>query len=460
MRLARLIGPELETLLTDSPGEVRELLDEIHPEDMADVIDDFDDDRATRLLTELPTDYAAQVFERLEEDRQGALAARIGLDSMARIATEMDADERADFFSRLPPAHGTPLLDQLEKVDPEAAEDVEELRRWPETSAGGLMTTGFISIPANLLISDVITEVRRRADEAETIDVVYVVSEGERLLGVMSMRDLLMADSHQVVNEVMRRNIISVPPELDQEEAARKLAKYDLNTLPVVDDQGVLLGVITADDILDVLTEEQAEDVQKMGAVAPIPEGYFDASFAKYVQRRAPWLMVLFVGSYFTASAMEQYDDVLSAVTQLAFYVPLLISTGGNSGSQSATLVIRGLAVGEIRPRDWWRVLLRELGQGLTLGLLLAVFGVLRVLLAGDGADFAALIAIVVVAIVTAGCVIGGMLPLLLHRLGVDPATSSSPFVATLSDVVGIVVYLGTARWLLLDVLAKSAPGH
>jgi magnesium transporter len=322
------------------------------------------------------------------------------------------------------------------------------------------MTTGFISIPANLLISDVITEVRRRADEAETIDVVYVVSEGERLLGVMSMRDLLMADSHQVVNEVMRRNIISVPPELDQEEAARKLAKYDLNTLPVVDDQGVLLGVITADDILDVLTEEQAEDVQKMGAVAPIPEGYFDASFVKYVQRRAPWLMILFVGSYFTASAMEQYDDVLSAVTQLAFYVPLLISTGGNSGSQSATLVIRGLAVGEIRPRDWWRVLLRELGQGLTLGLLLAVFGVLRVLLAGDGADFAALIAVVVVAIVTAGCVIGGMLPLLLHRLGVDPATSSSPFVATLSDVVGIVVYLGTARWLLLEVLAKSAPGH
>lgn len=458
MRLARLIGPELEQLLADSPGNVRELLDEIHPEDMADVIEQFDDVRATRLLIELPTEYAAQVFERLDEDRQAALVERIDLDSMARIATEMHADDRADFFSRLPPARGTPLLDRLESVDPDAAEDVEELRRWPETSAGGLMTTGFISVRPSILVSEVITELRRRADEAESIDAVYVTDPGERLLGLMSMRDLLMAEQDPVVDEVMRRNIISVAPELDQEEAARKLAKYDLNTLPVVDEQGVLLGVITADDILDVLTEEQAEDVQKMGALAPIAEGYFDASFAKYVRRRAPWLLILFIGSYFTASAMERFDDVLSAVTQLAFYVPLLISTGGNSGSQSATLVIRGLAVGDIQSGDWWRVLLRELGQGLTLGLLLAAFGVLRVLLAGDGTAFAVLISFVIVSIVTAGCVIGAMLPLLLHRLGVDPATSSGPFIATLSDVVGIVVYLATARWLLFDLLAPSLP--
>jgi len=255
----------------------------------------------------------------------------------------------------------------------------------------------------------------------------------------------------------MARNVISVPPEMDQEEVARTIAKYDLATLPVVSDKGEILGVITSDDILDVMTEEQSEDVQKMAAVEPIGERYFDATFFTFVKKRAPWLIVLFVSGFFTSTAMKAFDHVLAAITQLAFYVPMLIAAGGNSGSQSSTLVIRGLAVGDITTRDWHRVLAREMAQGITLGLVLAVFGVLRALIAGDGHQMAGVIALTIIGIVLMGCVVGGMMPLFLHRLGLDPATSSTPFIGTLVDVLGIIIYLGLSQLLLLG--AKHAAG-
>ncbi|MEZ4224601.1 MAG: magnesium transporter [Polyangiaceae bacterium] len=459
MRLARLIGPELETLLKESPGEVRELLDEIHPEDFADIVADLDDGRATELLTELPTDYAAQVFERLDEDRQEALTHHLGTDETARLVSEMDADEAADFVSMLPPDMVAPLLETLEKVDPEAAEEVEELSRYPDRSAGGLMTTDYVAVPPHLRISEAIEAVRQAAQEAETLDTIYVLGEGDRLMGLLTLRILLLSDPAERVLDTMVTNIISVPPEMDQEEAAQKLAKYDFNTLPVVSNKGELLGVITSDDILDVISEEQAEDVQKMGAIEPIRDGYFDASFLEYIRKRAPWLVILFIGGYFTTTAMEAYGAVLHAVAELAVYVPLLIAAGGNSGSQSSTLVIRGLAVGDISTADWWRVFGRELAQGVLLGLMLALLGVVRVALAGGGPAFAGLIALTIVAIVVMGCVVGGMMPILLHRLGVDPATSSTPFIATLVDVLGILIYLTLARWLLTDLAAALVPG-
>jgi len=459
MRLARLIGPELAVLIRESPGEVRELIDDIHPEDIADVVSELDDERASELLTQLPTDYAAQVFARLDEDRQGLLAGLMGNNSTALIATEMNADERADFFSMLPPSVGEPLLEELEKVDPEAAEDVEELTRWPERSAGGLMTTDYISVGPSLRIGEAIDEVRKSAHEAETLEAIYVVDPSHRLLGFLTLRSLLLSEPSERVPDVMQTNVISVPPELDQEEVAKILAKYDLHTLPVVDQRGEMLGLITSDDILDVMVEEQAEDVQKMGAIAPMPERYFDASILVYVKKRAPWLLVLFIGGFFTTTAMRSYDRVLATIAHLAFYVPLLVSAGGNSGSQSSTLVIRGLAVGDITERDWWRVLGRELVQGVVLGSLLATLGVLRVALAGDGLKFAVLIACTILGIVIMGCVVGGMLPLLLHRVGIDPATSSNPFIATLVDVFGIVIYLSLAEWLLSDLLSAVPAG-
>lgn len=449
MRLARLIGPELTMLLNEDPEQVRELLDEIHPEDVADVLGELEPTEAARALKTLPTEYAARVFERFEEEHQVQVAKSLGLDTTVELVTEMDSDDLADFVGALPPETVNKLLVRLKKVDPEVVEGLEELARWPENSAGGLMTTEFVSVSAATTVAETIAELRRRAAEVEVLDVVFVVDTRGRVQGFVTMRRLLLSEPELPVGEIMHQRLVSVHPELDQEEVARTLAKYDLNVLPVIDHDNCILGVITADDVFDVFEEEVDEDVQKMGAMEPFENAYFNTSFGVYLKKRLPWLLVLFIGGFFTASAMEAFDSVLAAVTRLAVYVPMLISAGGNSGSQSATLVIRGLAVGDIETRDWLRVMLRELGQGLTLGGILALAGVGRALLVGDGVMMAVLVAATIICIVVMGCVVGAMMPILLHRLGVDPASSSTPFIATLVDVMGIVVYLSLAQWLM-----------
>ena len=457
MRLSRLIAPELRVLLAENPDAVLDVLDEIHPEDLADFIHEADDEHAAELLTRLPPEYAAQVFERLDESRREVLTERIGVARAATLVVQMGADDRVDFFSQLPPKVGASLLEQVGRVDPEVAEDLEALAKWPETSAGGLMTTDYISIAPGLYLQDAIDEIRRRGDRVETVDSIFVVGPTEELLGVLPLRALLLGEPGERIGEVMIHNVISVRPELDQEEAARKLAKYDFYSMPVVNQEGKLLGVITADDILDVLTEEQTEDVQKMGALQPMTAGYFDTTARLLFQKRAPWLVVLFIGEFFSGSVMRANDKVLAAIGHLSYYVPLLASAGGNSGSQSSTLVIRGLATGDIRSSDWLRVFRRELGQGLSLGLTLAFFGFLRATTSGDRGAFAVLIAVTVVGLVVIGCVVGAMLPIALHRVGLDPATTSTPFIATLIDALGIFLYLSLARVILADVLARAA---
>lgn len=450
---------ELDNLLAVDGALLRERLTDIHPEDVADLIRNVELERAAQLLAHLPADYAAQVFERLEEDKQGQIAGRIDLEPLTRLTLEMSADDRVDFLSLVPEPVSKDLLRRIEEEDPEVLEDVERLTQWPETSAGGLMTTEYISISARLTIRDAIETVRRHADEAEAIDALFVKGGDQKLVGVLSMRRMLLSEPGESIEAVMNHNVISVPPLMDQEDVARKLAKYDLYVLPVVSERGRILGVITADDVLDVLTEEQSEDVQKMGAIEPLRDDYFSTSFRVLLRKRAPWLCILFVGGLLTTHTLQAYEHALSAVTQLSFYLPLLISAGGNSGAQSSTLMIRGLAVGHVRAGDWARVLLRETFQGLILGMVLAVVGVSRAFMEGDSPAFALLIGLTIVAIVMLGCIAGAMTPLALHRAKVDPATSSTPFISTMVDVLGIVIYLTLAQ-LLLGAALSSRPPH
>jgi len=452
MRLAHLIGPEIRDLLRDNPEELKELLEEVHPEDLADVVLELDDDAAGTLLARLPADEAADIFERLPEGRQEALVEKIGMRRAARIATEMSADDRADLFSALPDAVGEELLETLERFNPEAAEEVEELTRWPETSAGHLMTTDYIEIPLDVNAAEAIAEVRRQGEDVEIINYLYVVS-AERMLGVASLRDVLTADPMEPISEIMVENVISVTPDTDQEQVAKIMAKYDVQAVPVVEASGKVLGIITVDDILDVMTEEQTEDVHKLGGVQPIENPYFETTTWTFIKKRGVWLFVLFIGEMFTGTALRHFDHVIASVAQLSYYVPLLISTGGNSGGQSSTLIIRGLAVGEIKSGDWYRVLVREMVQGVVLGVILACIGVVRVMLWGDGWSFAILIGLALVAISIMGCTIGGMLPLLIKRVGLDPATSSTPFIASLVDVLGILIYFGLAKVILAQVI-------
>lgn len=461
MTSGQLLGPDLMALLEENSGEMKDVLDEVHPEDLADLFEHLSDEDAGALLLELPRDYAASVFERLDQEKQAQLAEQMGAQSTAELTLEMAPDDRADFLSIIPESLADPILRQIEQQDPEVAVDVQELQQWSETSAGGLMTTDYIAIRPDITLREAIAEVRLLADEAETINTLFVTDEQEHLLGILTLRRMFLSEPDARVADVMARNVISVLPELDQEEVASKLAKYDLTTLPVVDQEGELLGVITADDVFDVLTEEQNEDVQLMAAVGPMREGYFETGFIEFLKKRAPWLFVLFLGGFLTTQTLQSFQNELAAIAQLAIYLPLLISAGGNSGSQSSTLIIRGLAIGDIEIRDWWRVLLREGTLGLTLGLLLAGLGTARSLLAGDGTSFALLVGTTIVVIVMLGCMLGGMMPLILHRLGLDPATSSTPFIASVVDVMGVVVYLSLARVMLggLAGLAEALPG-
>lgn len=450
MELGRLIGPELREFLQEDPAALGELIDELHPQDVSESLAELDDSLVTRAFASLPLEFGAQVFERLPEDRQVTLAKALGVNSTARLVTEMSADEAVDFFRLLPEETVQKVLARLEKVDPEQAEEVRELTIWPEESAGGLMNNEYVAVPDSVSVDSAIAALRTSAAEGyEVLDVVFVLDSEERVAGFVTLRSLLLASATTPVRDVIQYNMVSVAPEIDQEEVARIFARYDLHALPVLDADRRMLGIITADDIMDVVEEEAEEDAQKMGAVAPIENGYFSVSFFVYLRKRAPWLLILFIGGFFTTSAMERFEPILKAVTQLAFYIPLLISAGGNSGSQSATLIIRGLAVGEIEQKDWGRVMRRETLQGLTLGVILAALGIARAFFIGDSPEMAVLIGITIVALVTLGCFVGAMMPLLLSRLGADPATSSTPFIATLVDALGIIVYLSLARFLL-----------
>lgn len=457
-QVASLIGPDLRRLLAEAqdPEAARELLEDFHPEDLADLFADMDAEEVADILRLLPDDVAAPIFERLHEPAQSELVALLGPAEAADIAAEMAPDDRADLFENLPDAVGEELLAKLEQVDPEAAAEMRSLGRWEEGTAGGLMTTDYISVSPFSTVAEAITLVRKQGGHAETIYYVFAVGKTNRLDGVASLRDLLLADPAAKMAEVMTGRVISVRPQTDQEEVARQMSKYDLLAIPVVDAAGTLLGVITADDIMDVLTQEGTEDVQKLGGMEAIDDPYFATSFLTFIRKRGSWLVILFVEEFLTGTALRQYDEVLQAVGKLAYYVPLLISTGGNSGSQSATLIIRGMAVGEIKLKDWWRIAYRELGMGLTLGALLAAVGVGRVLMWGDGGRFAALIALTLIGIVTMGCVVGSMMPILLKRLGFDPATSSTPFIASLVDVLGIIIYFNLAKLLLANVIAHA----
>jgi magnesium transporter len=461
MHLSRLIGPDLLALAEENPAEVAELVDEIHPEDVAEIVAELDDERARHLLQILPTDYAAQVLARLDEERQGELAELLGAKEVAAIATEMPADDRADFFSALPDSVGEPAFEELERVDPEAAEEVEEIQSFPDKAAGRWMNTDFVSVSASLRLGAAIEEIRSKAADAETVETIYVTDEADHLVGTLNLRTLLLSRPDELVSDVMHGNVISVQAETHQEDVAKLIAKYDLHTLPVLDSTGTMLGVITSDDVLDVIREEQAEDMEKMGGMEALDAPYLKIAFGRMVKKRASWLAALFLGEMLTATAMAYFEDEIARAVVLAMFVPLIISSGGNSGSQASTLVIRAMALDEVKLKDVWRVVKRELAAGLALGTVLGSIGFTRIVLWQTFSPLYGqhylLIAFTVfgslVGVVTFGTLAGAFLPFTLRKLGFDPASASAPFVATLVDVTGLVIYFTMASLILHGTL-------
>jgi len=453
MRLAQILGPDLKATLAD-PEALHRVINEAHPEDFAQYVEELSDEDAVALMRALPAGMAATVTERLSAEKQVVVLEGMRTEHAVSMLSEMAPDDRVDAVQALPMARQSQIMQLLEKQEPEAAEEVRELGAWGEKTAGGLMTTEFVGQPPETKVWQAIDEVRRLSHEgrAEIVHYIYVTAYGDKLVGVVSLRDLILADSAQELQDIMTTEVVRVVPQEDQENVAETIAKYDLSAVPVVDINGSMLGVVTVDDVVDVLRQEATEDAQKMGAVLPLEDSYLQTGFFAFVRKRAAWLVVLFLGQLLSAEVLKEYEVALRTTMGLVVFLPTIVGSGGNSGAQSATLIIRALSGGEILPGDWWRVMLRELAMGLVLGVFLGALGLARVWLqGGDDANIQLAIAVSlsVVAVVTVGTLVGSLLPLGMKRIGFDPALSSTPFISSLVDVLGLLVYLGIASVIL-----------
>lgn len=347
------------------------------------------------------------------------------------------------------------LLDEPTRIE------VLALLAYAEDQAGGLMSPRYARLRPQMTVDEALSYLRRQArDRVETIYTAYVLDVEQRLVGVASFRDLFAAPPHKRVVEIMETEPVTVSDQLDQESVSRVFAEHDLSVIPVVDDRGVMKGIVTVDDIVDVVQEEATEDIQKFGGMEALEQSYLQSSRREMVKKRGGWLSVLLIGEMLTATALGFFQHQIERAAVLALFIPLIISSGGNSGSQASTLVIRAMALGELRAGDWVRVAGRELGTGIALGLLLGVLGLLRVLIWGSTGSYGshyALLSVVVacslIGVVIFGTMAGCMLPFLLRRLGADPASASGPFVATLVDVMGIIIYFSLANLLLSELL-------
>lgn len=445
---ARRVGPRVSD--ADAPISLEELTDvwpSLSPEERVDA------------FRRLPRAEAGEFFLDRRPSTQ-ALLVQAAPEWEQRIFLRMLApDDAADVLQEMPPEERAPFLQLL---DARTRAEVDALLAYAEDEAGGLMNPRFVRVRPDMTVDQAISYVRRQSRErAEMINYLYVLDADQRLLGVLSFRDLFASAGSALASDVMRRDVLSVDEHTHQEEVARLMAEHDVIALPVVDEEGRMRGIVTVDDVVDVVREEATEDIQKIGGSEALDKPYLQTTMLEMVRKRAPWLAVLFLGQMLTASAMGAFEAELASALVLALFVPLVISSGGNSGSQATTLVIRAMALGEVRLRDWWRVVRRELGTGLALGGILGALGIARIVLWHElfGAYgehhllLALTVGLAVVGVVTWGTLAGSMLPFILRRLGLDPASASAPFVATVVDVSGLLIYFNLAGIVLKGAL-------
>ena len=453
--LGNLIRPDLEELIRGrSFGELREFLLDLPVPDLAELLDESSPEDRAVLFRLLPRSLAADAFEYLTLQAQEELLRGLGDEHVAAVLNEMAPDDRTALLEELPGQVTKRLLDLL---SPEERAVARSLLGYPEYSTGRLMTPDYLAIRQDWTVQQVLDHIRRFGRDSETLNVLYVIDEDGRLIDDVRMRELLFVDPGRRVAELMDHDFLALSATDDQETAVAAFRRYDRPVLPVIDSAGVLVGIVTADDVLDVAEEEATEDFQKIGGVEALEEPYLDIGLASLVRKRAPWLVLMFFGEMLTATAMGFYEHELSQAIVLALFIPLIISSGGNTGSQAATLVIRALALGEVGLVDWWAVMKRELVTGLALGAILGGIGFARIAAGAAFSDsygehwvaIGLTVAVALVGVVLWGSLTGSIFPLLLKRLGLDPATSSAPFVATLVDVTGLIIYFSVASALL-----------
>ena len=427
--------------------------------DLADLITGLPQDEQVIVFRILPHDLAADTFAYLHLYAQERLLKAMGREEVAKIINEMPADDRTTLLEELPSdaMHGL-----MQILSPEERKVAQALLGYPEHSIGRLMTPEFIAVLDAMTVKEVLDFIRAHGQDKETLNVIYVVDETGKLIDDLRIREILLKPLDARVSAIRDDTFVALKVRDSETTAVDAFRKYDRTALPVVDSTGELVGVVTIDDVLDVAERAATEDIQKMGGSEALDEPYTTISLLRMIKKRATWLIILFVGEMLTATAMQNYNDEIAKATVLAMFLPLIMSSGGNSGSQATTLIIRAMALGELRLLDWFRVMRKEICSGLSLGLILGVIGFVRISLwqylhiFDYGAHhwlIAMTVGIALVGVVLWGSVAGAMLPFALRRCGIDPAASSAPFVATLVDVTGLLIYFNVALVILRGTL-------
>ncbi|MDY6825722.1 MAG: magnesium transporter [Bacillota bacterium] len=425
----------------------RELKVGTHPGDLLDLIDELPIDEKASLMQMLPDSDAALIFKEMEDFEQAEILRLLSKGQAAQILKNLASDDAADLIGELSPEEAQ---DMLELIGEEEALDFSDLLKYPEESAGGIMTTEYISLTGDIPVEEAITRLREIAPEAETIYYVYVVDEGNHLIGVLSLRELIAAVDGTLLKNIMRRNIISVNASLDQEEVARLVSKYDLLSVPVVDDEERLLGIITVDDVIDVMEQEATEDIYRLAGAGEV-EGMelTRASVGKVARLRLPWLLISLIGGIVSGTVIGAFENTIEAIVVLAVFIPVLMGMGGNVGTQSSTIFVRGLATGEIKEGEVWSYFFRETKVGLAMGVICGLL-ISAIAFMWQGNPYLGLVVglsmLITISIAT---LIGTLVPLLFNKLNIDPAITAGPFVTTIKDFTGLVIYFVLATLFL-----------
>jgi magnesium transporter len=436
---------------------IREFLNDQNISDVAELINELPEYQG-RIISNMSIHRAASVFKILDLGTQKDIIQELPPFKTAELLNELPADDRTSFLEELP---SEVVKELIRLLDPEERKITLSLLGYPEGSVGRLMTPDYISVQVDWTIAEVLEHIREVGKESETIDVIYIVNEKGEFVDDVRIREIILARPDEVIGDIIDNRSITLNVQDDQEVANQIFKMNNRVALPVVDDKNILLGIVTIDDVLWVANEEFSEDMQKIGGTEALDEPYLEMPIMKLFKKRVIWLIVLFLGEMLTATAMGYFEDEIAKAVVLALFVPLIISSGGNSGSQASTLIIQAMAVGEITLSDWWRVLRREIISGLLLGTVLGLIGCFRVVIWNSifhtYGDHTMLIGLTVglslIGVVLWGTITGSMLPIILKKLGADPATSSAPFVATLVDVTGLVIYFSLAFLFMEGIL-------
>lgn len=448
MQISQLFLPEvLEAIDSGDLESLRTVFEDLHPSDVAELIENLSSEKVAAVIRLLRFPNGIDVFEQLDVQTQVNVLDHLGRTETINIIEELSADDRVDLIQRLP----AEVVDSLFPFIAQAERDeIRRLLQYDEHTAGAVMTTEYAQLPADITVGEALSQLRKIASGSETIYYIYLTDNHRRLIGAVSLRQLVLSRPQVELGQIMSKDPISVPVDMDQEEVLKIFEKYDFLAVPVVDKEMKLVGIVTHDDIIDIAVQEQTEDVHKLGAIEPLTDSYFRSRFWSVVKKRGTWLMLLFFGQFFTFNALSHYEDTLQKAVTLMFFLPLIIASGGNSGSQSVTLITRGLAIGDVRMQDFFKVVQREAAIGFFLGLFLCVVGIVwSRLIWSSSWNICFTVGISLVCVVTLGALIGAILPMVFKRFGYDPAIMSSPFVASIVDVFGIIIYLSLAQYLL-----------